>query len=165
MTMQTLAPSAPVVNHLRPFRTQLSPSSAALVSSISGFAPLLPGSVMPKQLRISPATSGLSQRFFCAGRAEFMQQLDIAGIRRIAAEHVVRERAASERLRDQPMRDQVETEAAMFVRIDRPPETELLDLRALPAQHRQQGAETGLQERGFERNQFAINVFANPVDD
>ena len=47
--------------------TQSSPSSTALVSMLRASEEATWGSVMPKQERISPASSGLSHFSFCSG--------------------------------------------------------------------------------------------------
>ena len=62
--MQTAnaAPSAEDANHLWPRITQSPPSRFAVVPIQTGFEPANSGSVIVKQLRISPATSGRSQR-------------------------------------------------------------------------------------------------------
>ena len=64
ITMAKAAPSAAVVNHLRPLITKSSPSRVAVVDRRVGLEPALSGSVIEKQLRISPARSGSSQRDF-----------------------------------------------------------------------------------------------------
>ena len=65
--MAKAAPSAALVYHLWPLITHSSPSRTARVRRLTGSAPDTSGSVMEKQERISPATSGLSQRSFCSG--------------------------------------------------------------------------------------------------
>ena len=60
------APSAAVENHLWPLMTQLPPSFTAVVPIHTGLEPANSGSVMVKQLRMSPRTSGRSQRSFCS---------------------------------------------------------------------------------------------------
>src|SRR3972149_5292684 len=67
MTMAKDAPMAPLVNHLWPLITQSSPSRTAVVRSVVGSAPDTSGSVIEKQERTSPSTSGFSQRSFCSG--------------------------------------------------------------------------------------------------
>ena len=57
---------APVVHHLRPSITYSSPSRRMRVSILVASEEATAGSVMPKQERISPASSGASQRAFCA---------------------------------------------------------------------------------------------------
>jgi hypothetical protein len=66
MQMAKAAPSAAVENHLWPRMTQLPWSLVAVVPIHVGFEPGNSGSVMVKQLRRSPRTSGLSQRSFCS---------------------------------------------------------------------------------------------------
>ena len=66
MTIPNAAPSAPDENHLWPSITHSSPSRTALVRSVVGSEPGTSGSVIEKNERISPATSGRSQRSFCS---------------------------------------------------------------------------------------------------
>ena len=66
MTIATSAPMAPVQNHLWPSITHSSPSRTALVSSVVGSDPATSGSVIAKQLRIEPSSSGASQRSLCS---------------------------------------------------------------------------------------------------
>ena len=69
IAMQTAnaAPSAEEANHLCPRSTQSPASRLAVVPIHTGFDPANSGSVIVKQLRIRPSTSGRSQRSFCAG--------------------------------------------------------------------------------------------------
>ena len=60
------APSAPLENHLCPSITQSSPSRTARVCSSVGSEPATSGSVIAKNDRISPATSGRRKRSFCS---------------------------------------------------------------------------------------------------
>ena len=66
ITTANAAPSAPEVNHLCPSITHCPRSRTARVSIQVGLEPGRSGSVIEKQLRISPARSGRSQRSFCA---------------------------------------------------------------------------------------------------
>ena len=67
ITIPNAAPSAPDENHLCPSITHSSPSRTARVRSVVGSEPETSGSVIEKKERISPATSGKSQRSFCSG--------------------------------------------------------------------------------------------------
>ena len=67
ITIPNAAPSAPVENHLWPSITQSSPSITARLSRFVGSAPETSGSVMPKNERTSPATSGASHFRRCSG--------------------------------------------------------------------------------------------------
>ena len=63
MRIKCRAPSAPVMNHLRPLTTHLAPFFSAVVSIAEGSEPEPGmGSVMTKAERIRPSTMGLSQR-------------------------------------------------------------------------------------------------------
>src|SRR5215213_9145433 len=64
MTIRKSLIDAFELNHLCPLMTHSSPSSTAWVVSSVGSAPA-PGSVIEKQLRISPASSGCIHFFFC----------------------------------------------------------------------------------------------------
>ena len=66
MTIPNADPSAPVENHLWPSITHASPSLRARLSRVVGSAPETPGSVIPKNERTSPATSGASHCRRCA---------------------------------------------------------------------------------------------------
>ena len=66
ITIPNAAPSAPLENHLCPSITHSSPSRAARVRRLVGSDPETSGSVIEKNERISPATSGRSQRSFCS---------------------------------------------------------------------------------------------------
>ena len=66
MTIPNPAPSAPDENHLWPSMTHSSPSRTARVLSPVGSEPDTSGSVIEKNERTSPATSGRSQRSFCS---------------------------------------------------------------------------------------------------
>ena len=75
MMMATPAPSAPVISHLRPRITQVSPSLRALVAIIDGSEPApSSGSVIMKAERIWPAASGRSQRSCWAGVITFWKR-------------------------------------------------------------------------------------------
>ena len=66
MQIAKAEPSMPVVNHLWPRITQSPPSFFAVVPIHTGFEPANSGSVIVKQLRISPRTSGARNRSFCS---------------------------------------------------------------------------------------------------
>ena len=61
--------------------------------SQTGFEPANSGSVIVKQLRISPRTSGRRKRSFCSGGAVLHQELHVPDVRRLHVEEVVAERA------------------------------------------------------------------------
>ncbi len=65
MTIPNAAPSAPDENHLWPSMTHSSPSRMARVRSPVGSDPDTSGSVIEKNDRTSPATSGFRKRSFC----------------------------------------------------------------------------------------------------
>ena len=58
-------PSAEVVNHLRPLICHCPFFNSAVLSSRVGLEPAVCGSVMAKQLRISPFTKGSNHCSFC----------------------------------------------------------------------------------------------------
>ena len=70
--MKCSAPSAPEMNHLRPWTRQVSPWRSARVSIMEGSEPEPgAGSVIAKAERTRPSTIGCSQRRFCASVATF----------------------------------------------------------------------------------------------
>ncbi len=66
ITIPNIAPSAADENHLCPLITHSSPSSTAVVRSAVGSAPETSGSVIEKNERAVPSTSGLRKRSFCS---------------------------------------------------------------------------------------------------
>ena len=64
MTMPKPAPSAPDENHLCALITHSSPSSSARPCSPVGSEPETSGSVIPKNDRVAPETSGSRKRSF-----------------------------------------------------------------------------------------------------
>ncbi len=68
--MKCCATPAPVMNHLRPRITQLSPCFVAVVCIMVGSEPAPgAGSVITMDERTLPSTMGCSQRAFCAAVA------------------------------------------------------------------------------------------------
>src|SRR6202021_1291125 len=63
-TLQRGSP-APEDHHLRPLITYSSPCRTILASMLVASDEATPGSVIEKHDRISPASRGLGQRFFC----------------------------------------------------------------------------------------------------
>ena len=86
ITIPKAAPSAPDENHLWPSITQSSPSRTARVGSVVGSEPGTSGSVIEKNERISPATSGLQPALLLLVGAEEVEDLGVAGVGRLAAE-------------------------------------------------------------------------------
>ena len=66
MTIATEAPTAPEVNHLWPLITHSPSVSSARVRSVVGSEPATSGSVIEKQERISPSSSGSSHCARCS---------------------------------------------------------------------------------------------------
>src|SRR4051812_23203255 len=66
IAIATEAPTAPDVNHLCALMTHSSPSSSARPRRPVGSEPAVSGSVMLKQLRMSPSSSGFSHCSFCS---------------------------------------------------------------------------------------------------
>jgi hypothetical protein len=67
MQIAKAEPSSPVENHLWPRMTHSAPSFFAVVPIHTGLLPANSGSVMVKQLRISPRMRGMRYRSFCSG--------------------------------------------------------------------------------------------------
>ena len=86
ITIPNAAPSAPDENHLCPSITHSSPSRTARVRSVVGSEPGTSGSVIEKNERISPATSGREPALLLLVGAEQVEDLGVAGVRRLAAE-------------------------------------------------------------------------------
>ena len=86
--------SAFEIHHLRPLSTYSSPSrsmrSAMLVASEEATS----GSVIAKAERISPSSSGVSQRSFCAGVPNWCStsMLPVSGAEQLHASEAMRER-------------------------------------------------------------------------
>ncbi len=59
--------SAPVIHHLRPLITYSSPSRSMRVAMLVASDEATSGSVIANDERISPSSSGCSQRFCCSG--------------------------------------------------------------------------------------------------
>ncbi len=57
---------APLVHHFWPLRTTSSPSTSQVAFMLVASLEATAGSVIAKPERISPASSGLSQRSFCS---------------------------------------------------------------------------------------------------
>ena len=64
--MRQFGCSAPVVHHLRPLSTYSSPSRAIRIAMLVASELATSGSVIAKPERISPSSSGRSQRSCCA---------------------------------------------------------------------------------------------------
>ena len=109
------APSAPVMNHLRPWTTQRSPlRSVAVVSIIPAGSEPEPGagSVMTIAERTLPSTIGCSQRSFCAGGADLVQHDHVAVVGCGAVAGHGAESRAPELLVDDGHADRTKPEAA-----------------------------------------------------
>ena len=88
---------APDDHHLRPLITYSSPSRSILVAMFVASEEATSGSVMQNADRISPSSSGRSQRSLLLGGAELGQQLHVAGVGRGAVQRLGRERAGCAR--------------------------------------------------------------------
>ena len=85
--MKCAAPSAPVMNHLRPWMTHLPSFRSARVRIMPGSEPPPgAGSVMAKDERTLPSTIGRSQRSFWAGVPARGEQVHVAVVGRHAVE-------------------------------------------------------------------------------
>ena len=96
--MKCAAPSAPVMNHLRPVMRYLPPFFSALVRIIEGSEPPPgAGSVMAKDERTLPSTMGLSHLSFCSGVPTSLStfMLPSSGAMQLMASGPNRRRAAS----------------------------------------------------------------------
>ncbi len=86
ITIPKAAPSAPDENHLWPSITQSSPSRTARVRSVVGSEPGTSGSVIEKNDRSSPATSGQEPALLLLLGPVEQEDLGIPGVGRLAAE-------------------------------------------------------------------------------
>ena len=77
---------APEIHHFRPLITYSSPSRTILRFDVRGIRGSDAGSVIAKHERISPASSGFSQRSFLFGRAVTREHFHVARVRRGAIE-------------------------------------------------------------------------------
>ena len=78
---------APVENHLRPRTRYWSPSRLIVVCRPAGSEVAGPGSLMEKQDRISPLSSGSSHRSRCSASRK-VEEFHVAAIGGIAVEHL-----------------------------------------------------------------------------
>ena len=87
MTMKNEAPSAPVMNALRPLSSQPPSTLAARVVSRDGSEPAPgAGSVMAKADRTLPRTSGLRNSARCCSGGDVIEQVDVALVGRVDVE-------------------------------------------------------------------------------
>ena len=78
--------SAPVIHHLRPLITYSSPSRSMRVAMLVASEDATSGSVIANDERISPSSSGCSQRLLLLRGAEHGEHLHVAGVRRGAVQ-------------------------------------------------------------------------------
>ncbi len=78
---------APVIHHLRPLTTYSSPSRRIVVEMFVASEEATSGSVIAKADRISPASSGVSQRSFCSSlpNSESTSMLPVSGAAQLNA--------------------------------------------------------------------------------
>ena len=76
---------APVIHHLRPLMTYSSPSRSMRVAMLVASEEATSGSVIANADRISPSSSGCSQRFCCSGVPNVREHLHVAGVRRASS--------------------------------------------------------------------------------
>ena len=98
MTIPNPAPSAPDENHLCPSITHSSPSSTARVCSPVGSEPETSGSVIEKNDRVSPSTSGAQEPLLLLVRPEHVEDLAVARVGRLAVEDELGPEAAPDLL-------------------------------------------------------------------
>ena len=106
---------APLVHHFWPLMTISSPSTSQVAFMLVASLDATAGSVMAKPERISPSSSGASQRSFCSSRAVAHQHLGVAGVGRAAVEDLGREEAAAHDLGQRRVVAVVEAGAVLAV--------------------------------------------------
>ena len=136
MTIPKAAPSAPDENHLWPSITHSSPSRTARVRSVVGSEPGTSGSVIEKNERTSPATSGREPALLLLVGAEHPQDLAVAGVGRLAAEDELRPDRAPDLLVQVGVDEEAPARAAGLRGQVRRPEPLLLRERAQPLDER-----------------------------
>ena len=163
--MQTAnaAPSADDANHLWPRITQSPPSRFAVVPIHTGFEPANSGSVIVKQLRISPATSGRSQRSFCAVGAVPEKELHVPDVRRLHVERVVPERRAAQLLAHVRELDEGEPGAAPRRGKVRREEARAARAAADVLERGRDRVPALVQELRLERNDFLLDEIAREL--
>ena len=79
--------AAPLIHHLRPFSTYSSPSRRIESWMLRASLEATSGSVMAKQERISPASSGTSHCSFCSGvpNSDRISMLPVSGAAELSA--------------------------------------------------------------------------------
>ena len=86
--------SAFVVHHLRPLSTYSSPSRSIRISMLVASADATSGSVIANADRISPSSSGVSQRCFCSSVPNWCStsMLPVSGALQLHASDAIRVR-------------------------------------------------------------------------
>ena len=131
-----------------------------MVPSQTGFEPANPGSVIEKQLRISPRASGSSQRSFCSRGAVLEEDLHVAGVGRLAVEDVVAERRAAEHLAEEGELEQREAGAAVLARHVGREGADLLGPFAQAVEVALHSAEAAGEENGLKGDDFVVDETA-----
>ncbi len=118
MQMENAAPSAPVMNHLRPSITQPPPSRLGRRQQHAADPSPAPGagSVMAKPSGTSPAASGARYRSCCSGARDRLEQVHVALVRRRAVERERAEQGVTRLLEDDGLAAQVQPGAAVLGR-------------------------------------------------
>src|SRR5258707_1039792 len=98
MIASQLGCPTPVLHHLRPFTTTSSPSSTAVACMLVASEEATSGSVMQNAERISPPSSGCSQRCFCSSEPKCHNTsiLPVSGALQLHTSAVIRERPMRE---------------------------------------------------------------------
>ena len=117
-----------VVHHLRPLRTYSSPSRSIRSSMFVASDDATAGSVIPNAERISPASSGFSQRSWFSGvaKCENTSMLPVSGAEQLHASE--RDAAAPEDLRQRRVLGVLEARSPLGVGVEQVPEAAVLGL-------------------------------------
>ena len=149
------------MNHLRPLITYESPSRTAVVAIQTGFEP---GIARLGHREAAANLSGderLEPRLFLLGRAEFMQDFHVAGVRRLTVEDEMAQRRAAQLLAQQGVLHELEPGPAVLLGNLRREEPHLADSISLRRQRGQQFAEGTRQEIPLERIDLVDQELAN----
>ena len=157
MTMAKAAPSADDVNHLCPSMTQASPSRRARVLELGRVGAGVLGLGHGEAAADAAGGERLEPALLLLGGAVPVEDLDVAGVGRLGAEHQVPERRPAQLLADQRVLDQAEAHAAELARHLRAPQTGGPHLVAQALDDRLVAGHAGRQDLGLGRDDVVVD--------